>query len=117
MANYLEFTWIPQRAYSVERAPNVKVIKLGDGYEQRQVKGIHPLLDVYQLTFKGAVTGCGGQDVKAAEAFIKARGAVEAFYWTPSMDGVKRLFVCRKWTMTKDGGAYTLTCTFEQVVA
>ena len=30
------FTWTPQRAYQVERTPNVAVVKLGDGYEQRQ---------------------------------------------------------------------------------
>ena len=45
-----------------------------------------------------------------------ARGAVEAFYWTPSTDGVQRLFVCRKWSMTKDGPVCTLNATFEQVV-
>lgn len=38
------FTWTPQKAYSVERTPNVAVVKLGDGYEQRQVKGINPLV-------------------------------------------------------------------------
>ena len=32
------FTWSPQKGYSVERTPNVAAVKLGDGYEQRQVK-------------------------------------------------------------------------------
>ncbi|EBP9663407.1 phage tail protein, partial [Salmonella enterica subsp. enterica] len=47
------FTWTPQRAYQVERTPNVAVVKLGDGYEQRQTKGINPLMDKYSLTFRG----------------------------------------------------------------
>jgi hypothetical protein len=46
------FTWTPQKGYSVERTPNVAVVKLGDGYEQRQTKGINPLMDKYSLTFR-----------------------------------------------------------------
>jgi phage-related protein len=48
------FRWTPQRSYSVTRKPDVSVVKLGDGYEQRQVKGINPLLDSYTLVFKGS---------------------------------------------------------------
>lgn len=112
------FRWTPQRSYSVTREPNVSVVKLGDGYEQRQAKGINTLLDSYTLVFKGSSTGCGdgGNVAIQAEAFLRARGAVEAFYWSPSMDGVQRLFVCRSWSMTKDGPVYTLNATFEQVV-
>lgn len=28
------FTWSPQKGFTVSRAPNVAVVKLGDGYEQ-----------------------------------------------------------------------------------
>ncbi|MBK1484812.1 phage tail protein, partial [Enterobacter hormaechei] len=45
----------------------------------------------------------------------KARGAVESFYWTPSDTGVRKLFVCRSWNMTKTGPLFELTATFEQV--
>lgn len=107
------FRWKPQRSYSVNSEPNVSVIKLGDNYEQRQVKGINPLLDSYTLVFKGTSAGNVALQV---DAFLRARCAVEAFYWTPSTDGVQRLFVCRKWSMTKDGPVCTLNATFEQVV-
>ncbi|ENQ0912822.1 phage tail protein [Escherichia coli] len=110
------FTWTPRRSYSVSREPDVAVIKLGDNYEQRQVRGIHPLLDVYSLEFKGTDSGCGVNPARQAEAFLRARGAVEAFYWTPSIDGEQKLFVCRKWNMTKDGPVITLNATFEEVV-
>ncbi len=112
------FTWTPQRSYSVSSEPNVSVIKLGDNYEQRQVKGINSLLDSYTLVFKGTSAGCGdaGNVAIQVEAFLRARGAVEAFYWSPSMDGVQRLFVCRRWSVTKDGPVCTLNATFEQVV-
>ncbi|EIL0980158.1 phage tail protein [Salmonella enterica] len=109
------FTWTPQKAYSVERAPNVAVVKLGDGYEQRQVKGINPLMDKYSLTFRGVSGACRSNPAKDAEAFLKARMAVEAFYWTPSDTGVQKLYVCRSWNMTKTGPLFELTATFEQV--
>ncbi|MDF7681493.1 phage tail protein [Enterobacteriaceae bacterium ESL0689] len=109
------FTWSPQKGYSVERSPNVAVVKLGDGYEQRQVRGINPLLDKYTLTFKGVDSVRKPNVAREAEAFLKARMAVESFYWTPSDTGVRALFVCRSWSVTKTGAIYDLTATFEQV--
>lgn len=110
------FTWTPQKGYSVERTPNVAVVKLGDGYEQRQTKGINPLMDKYSLTFKGVDGGCNRPNAaKEANAFLRNRMAVEAFYWTPSDTGVRALFVCRSWSLTKNGPLFELTATFEQV--
>jgi len=110
------FTWKPQRGYSVSREPNVAVVKLGDGYEQRQVKGINPLMDSYSLTFKGSDGLKGRENVaRRVDEFLKARMAVEPFYWTPSDTAAQRLFVCRSWSMTNTGPVYELTATFEQV--
>ena len=111
------FTWSPQKGYSVERTPNVAVVKLGDGYEQRQIKGINPLMARYSLTFKGVEDStCSRKNAaKEADAFLKARMAVESFYWTPSDTGVQALFVCRSWNMIKTGPLYELSATFEQV--
>ncbi|ELI8051735.1 phage tail protein [Yersinia enterocolitica] len=110
------FTWSPQKGFTASRAPNVAVVKLGDGYEQRQIKGINPLMDSYSLTFMGTDGQCNKPNVaKQAEAFIKARMAVESFYWTPSDTGVQALYVCRSWSMKKTGPAFELSCTFEQV--
>lgn len=109
------FTWTPQKAYSVERAPDVAVVKLGDGYEQRQERGINPLMDKYSLTFRGVGGECRANPATEAEAFLRERMAVEAFYWTPSDTGVQALFVCRSWNMAKTGPLFELTATFEQV--
>ncbi|MBV4366297.1 phage tail protein [Erwinia phyllosphaerae] len=111
------FTWSPQKGFTVSRAPNVAVVKLGDGYEQRQTRGINPLMDSYSLTFIGYDDAkCVRPNVaKQAEAFLKARMAVESFYWTPSDTDTQALFVCRSWSMKKTGGQYELTATFEQV--
>ena len=110
------FTLMPQKGYSVDRTPNVTVVKLCDGYEQRQTKGINPLMDKYSLIFKGADGSCNRPNAaKEANTFLKARMAVEAFYWTPSDTGVQALFVCRSWSLTKTGPLFELTATFEQV--
>lgn len=110
------FTWMPQKGYSVQRAPDVAVVKLGDGYEQRQAKGINPLLDKYSLVFRGVGGGCSLNPAIDAELFLKARGGVESFYWTPSDTGRQGLYVCRSWSMTKTGPLFELTADFEQVV-
>lgn len=111
------FTWSPQKGYTVERTPNVAVVKLGDGYEQRQLKGINPLMAKYSLTFKGVDDAKCGQPnpAREADAFLIARMAVESFYWTPSDTGVQALFVCRSWNLTKTGSLAELSATFEQV--
>lgn len=111
------FTWSPQKGYSADCTPNVAVVKLGDGYEQRQAKGINPLMAKYSLTFKGVDDNkCNKPNAaKEADAFLKARMSVEAFYWTPSDTGVQALFVCRSWSLTKTGPLYELSATFEQV--
>ncbi|CFQ52320.1 minor tail fiber protein M [Yersinia frederiksenii] len=111
------FTWSPQKGFTASRAPNVAVVKLGDGYEQRQVKGINPLMDSYSLTFKGIDDSkCNRPNAaKAAEAFIKNRMSVEAFYWTPPDTGMQKMFVCRSWSLTKTGILFELGATFEQV--
>lgn len=110
------FTWSPQKGFTASRAPNVAVVKLGDGYEQRQVKGINPLMDSYSLTFMGTDGRCNKPNVaKQAEAFIKARMAIESFYWTPLDTGVRALYVCRSWSMKKTGPVFELSCAFEQV--
>ena len=111
------FIWSPQKGFTAEDTPSVAVVKLGDGYEQRQLKGINPLMGKYSLTFIGYDDSkCLRPNVaKAAREFLKARMAVESFYWTPSDTGVQSLYVCRTWSMQTTGGLSQLTATFEQV--
>ena len=111
------FKWSAQAGFTGERTPDVAVVKLGDGYEQRQVKGINPLMGKYSLTFIGYDDSkCSRPNVaKAADAFLKARMAVESFYWTPSDTAVQGLYVCRSWSLQKTGSLSQLTATFEQV--
>jgi phage-related protein len=110
-------SWTPQKGYSVERTPNVAVVKLGDGYEQRQTKGINPLMDKYSLTFTGVDDAkCSRPNAaKAADAFLKR-------VWRCSLSTGRHLILeCRSClsadhgALTKTGPLYELTATFEQV--
>ncbi|QTL40607.1 phage tail protein [Xenorhabdus budapestensis] len=107
-----EFTWRPQDNYEVSHEPRVKVVKFGDGYEQRIKDGINNQLKRYQLNFAGsAETG------RTIDEFLRARGAVESFVWRSSDDNQLRTFVCRSWTVNRHRVRWSVSCVFEEVVA
>jgi phage-related protein len=82
----------------LDEQPRVRVAKYGDGYEQRVADGINNNPQKWQLSFSKQ----RGDDVQTVYDFIKARGAVESFEWTPRGEVVARKFVCRKWTRRFD---------------
>lgn len=106
----LAFTW--RATYDASRVitPTVKVIKFGDNYEQRQGVGINRQPRKYSLTFK-RVTG----EIDVIDAFLIARGAVEAFSYTHPGQAAG-VFVCREWTRTNIAFGFDgLSATFEEV--
>jgi phage-related protein len=107
-----EFKWRPQDNYEVSHEPRVKVIKFGDGYEQRIKDGINNQLKRYQLNFV-EIADIGHE----INAFLQARGAVESFTWRASDDNQLRTFVCRSWTVNRHKSRWSVSCTFEEVVA
>lgn len=104
------FTWVPTYDATKTITPTVKVIKFGDGYEQRQGSGINRQKRRYALTFKRPKA-----EIEAIDAFLKARGAIEAFTYTHSGQSAGQ-FVCREWTRTDIAkGVDGLSVTFEEV--
>jgi phage-related protein len=106
----LTFTWKADYGASKTVTPRVKPIKFGDGYEQRQGEGINRQPRKFALTFKRA-----SSDIDAIDAFISARGAIEAFiYKHPGQ--ATGVFVCREWTNTNTAFRVdTFSATFEEV--
>jgi phage-related protein len=88
------FTWRATYDASKTVTPTVKVIKFGDGYEQRQGTGINRQPRKYALTFKRAI-----DEIDDIDDFLKARGAIEAFDYTHPGQPIG-VFVCREWTRT-----------------
>ncbi|PVZ56570.1 hypothetical protein C9422_18790 [Pseudomonas sp. B1(2018)] len=104
------FTW--RATYDASRVitPTVKVIKFGDGYEQRQGIGINRQPRKFSLTFKRV-----NSEIDAIDAFLIARGGIESFSYThPGLNS--GVFVCREWTRTDVArGIDSLSATFEEV--
>ena len=106
----LEFTWPASYDASKIVTPTVKVIKFGDGYEQRQGSGINRQPRKYSLTFKRVKA-----EIDVIDDFLKARGAIDAFsYAHPGQS--TGAFVCREWTRTDVAYRFdSLSATFEEV--
>ncbi|MEO8640970.1 phage tail protein [Pseudomonas sp.] len=106
----LAFTWRPTYDASKTITPTVKVIKFGDNYEQRQGTGINRQPRKYSLMFKRAKA-----EIEQIDAFLKARGAIEAFNYTHPGQSIG-VFVCREWVRTDIAlGVDGLSATFEEV--
>lgn len=89
-----QFSWSPSYAGTFDNAPRVKVIKFGDGYEQRAKDGISSVLLNLDLVFDNRdINECS-----AIEHFLNAREATESFLFTPPPPySKKKRFVCRTW--------------------
>jgi phage-related protein len=104
------FTWVPTYDATKTVTPTVKVIKFGDGYEQRQGTGINRQPRKLALTFKRLKA-----EIEAIDAFLKARGAIESFDYTHSGQSTGK-YVCREWVRTNIAkGVDGLSMTFDEV--
>lgn len=104
------FTYKPDYSASKQIKPRVTKFQFGDGYEQRQADGLNNKLQEWSVTFKRNNT-----DMDAIDAFLLARGAVEAFNWTTPKD-YAGVFICDDWNNTiEDVGWQSITCTFREV--
>lgn len=92
--------------------PNVRVVKFGDGYEQRLAYGVNTQPKIWELKWSAS----SNADADAIETFLEARGAVESFDWTPLEEATAYKFVCRQWQRDHQyADINVITATFEQV--
>jgi len=106
----LTFTWRATYDASRSVAPRVKVIKFGDGYEQRQGTGINRQPRKYSLVFKRI-----SSEIDAIDSFLAIRGGIESFNYTHPGHSIG-VFVCREWTRTDVArGVDSISATFEEV--
>ena len=106
------FTYAPDYSAQVSIKPRVRSIQFGDGYEQRQADGINTQPQRWNLTFANR----SNTDTIAITGFLSARGAVEAFDWTPPDSTASIKVICREWQKTMNRfNINTVTASFEQV--
>ena len=110
--NMETFNWTPQKSSTASISPRVRVIKFGDGYEQRIQDGINNDLRSYNVTFVGLF-----DDITLIDEFLTRQGGVHAFKWREPNTHKTITVVCRSWSSTPNGAAKTITATFDEVVA
>lgn len=91
-----EFIWIPDWDAQGNTTPDVSKIQFGDGYVQRQTKGMNPLKVIWSLSFKNRTDS----EADALEAFLKARYGVIAFTWT-APGGVQSKWISQPYSRSK----------------
>lgn len=105
------FAWIATYGSKQTTKPSVTPTKFGDGYEQRVAQGINFIARRWELTFDNRPNATAD----AIEAFLKARGAVEAFDWTPPYGDAGK-WVCREWESAPTSpNTRSVSATFEEV--
>jgi len=105
------FTYTASYGASATQSPRVRMIRFGDGYEQRASFGINTDARTWNLDFRGR----DDTDANAIIAFFEARAAVESFDWTPPY-GAAGKWICRSWSRSvASDGANDISATFEEV--
>ena len=106
------FHWRPQNSSTASVSPKVRVIKFGDGYEQRIQDGINNNLRSYNVTFIGLF-----EDMTLIDEFLNRQGGIHSFLWREPNTNKTITVVCRSWSSTPNGAVKTISATFEEVVA
>lgn len=102
------FTYIPDRPATETSAPRVDVALLAN-YEQRNIRGINPFRDSWDLRFSAR----SAADAEAILNFFSARNGIEAFEWTTPF-GETGQFVALDWRASLDScNLRTVSAKFE----
>lgn len=107
-----EFHWNVSPDMVVNVEPKTRVVKFGDGYEQRQQNGINNDLRSYSVTLK-----VKRDEEFMIDDFLSRHGAVKAFLWRQPHSHKLTPVVCRGWNISVSNIITTITATFEEVVA
>jgi len=93
-------------------APNFRIARFGDGYEQRTTFGLNQNPKQWDLTWNVSET-----DADTIETFLDARAADGApFEWTPLSESTEYKWVCEQWNKSIPYlNRATITATFRQV--
>ena len=93
-------------------APNFRIARFGDGYEQRTTFGLNQNPKQWDLTWNVSET-----DADTIETFLDARAADGAsFEWTPLGESTEYSWVCEQWSKSIPYlNRATIQATFRQV--
>ena len=119
----------PDKGYTRSTTPRALITKFGDGYSQRLIDGINPLMETINVSFKTRDKG----EIDHIISFFESKGGVTAFTFTvnqqyyaspgvtsetdvTSSDELALKVICSSWNKTHDFGDYwSATATFTRV--
>lgn len=106
------FGWKVSSQSSVTHKFDVRTVRFGNGYEQRQPRFLKPSLQSWEISITDY-----REEIEQIRRFLDARRGVESFYWQPP--NRERLLVkVSEYSERSEGGrVWTLTATFEEVMA
>jgi len=106
------FTWQVSFGTSKDVAPRVRKAQFGDGYAQRIGDGINADLEKWSVQ----MTNVPHAEADSIDAFLKAKGGYEAFYWTSPGAAAAITVICPQWSRPhKTAVVCDISATFEQV--
>lgn len=106
------FGWQVNARATATHQFNVRTVRFGEGYEQRQSQSLRPK----QQTWEASKTGDRAL-IEEIKAFFDARRGVESFYWTPP-DGRQLLVKVVEYREQHLGGmVWEILWKFEEVGA
>lgn len=102
----------PVYNYTINREPNINVIKFGDGFEQRLTEGLNQNPVILNVTFNLSQT-----DSTTAVNFLNARISDGlSFTFTVPNENTSKNFVCNSYPTTVPFlNRVILTCVFREV--
>ncbi|EAU1516082.1 phage tail protein [Salmonella enterica] len=106
------FAWVPRPGMGIKTKPSVKVVKFGDGYEQRSQGGLNSQLRSFTPTFRVI-----NDELPYLLAFFNEHGAYKAFLWCPPAVNRTIKVVCREWDVKAQNLYADVSCLFDEVVA
>ncbi len=106
------FTYTVDFSSNKRTQPKISNIQFGDGYSQRIAQGLNHVSSIWSVTFVNRDL----DEATEIEEFFIARGATEAFDWTPPREETEIKVICTSWERSfSNPVSDTIRATFEQV--
>ncbi|MBE2898079.1 phage tail protein [Pasteurellaceae bacterium 20609_3] len=105
------FPFCVRPSLTINSEPRVNKVQFGDGYQQRQRKGINNLLRSYPVVVK-----VKNEERFQVDRFFSDCAGVEAFLYNDPFLGKAVKVVCTKWTASMGRTHTEFNCEFEEVM-
>lgn len=98
------------KKFNGKKRADVNRAEFGEGYSQRSKAGINAVAATLQLQWLQK-----NEDIDAIDAFLEARGGVEAFLYRLPHETEFRIWTCAEWGIADAGpNGIQLNATFRQ---